>query len=360
MFRLARIGGDEGPMGTRQIADYLNAKGIRTQTGGRWGVGGVHEVLTRTTYMGLHRFNVYSWRKKAQKPEEEVVQIAVPPIIETKEFEVVQQLLRERSPQLKAPRFVNGTTLLGGICFCADCGGAMTLRTSGKGEQYRYYTCCTTARQGKTGCKGRTIPMSTLDALVGSYLEERLLAPDRLEELLAGLLKRREEHVARQKGRIADLKKQAADAEAKLTRLYEAIENGLAELDDANLKGRIAELRRIRDAARADAERVEAGDRGRIEITSDILSRFAEAARRRIKTDEGSFRRHYLQALVQRVEVGTHGIRIKGPKIQLLREFAKSGGNRGVETSGPEVRIFVPKWLAPGHAQSELYMRNFT
>jgi site-specific DNA recombinase len=111
MFRLARIGGDEGPMGTRQIADYLNAKGIRTQTGGRWGVGGVHEVLTRTTYMGLHRFNVYSWRKKAQKPEEEVVEIAVPPIIETEEFEAVQQLLRERSPQLKAPRFVNGTTL---------------------------------------------------------------------------------------------------------------------------------------------------------------------------------------------------------------------------------------------------------
>lgn len=112
-----------------------------------------HEILTRTTYIGLHRFNVYSWRKKAEKPEEEVVQIAVPPIIETEEFEAVQQFLRARSPQLKAPRFVNRATLLGGICFCADCGGAMTLRTSGKGEQYRYYTCCTAARQGKTGCR---------------------------------------------------------------------------------------------------------------------------------------------------------------------------------------------------------------
>jgi len=184
--------------------------------------------------------------------------------------------------------------------------------------------------------------MDTLDTLIGSYLEERLLAPDRLSELLAGLLKRRAEHVARQKTRIADLKKQAADAEAKLTRLYEAIENGLAALDDANLKGRIAELRRIRDAARADAERAEASD-----ITPDILSRFAEAARKRIKTDDGSFRRHHLQALVQRVEVGAHEIRIKGSKIQLLRELAKSDGNRGVETSGPEVRLFVPKWL-PG------------
>jgi site-specific DNA recombinase len=347
MFRLARVGGEDGPVGTRQIADYLNAKGIRTQTGGRWGIGAVHEILTRTTYIGLHRFNVYSWRKKAEKPEEEVVQIAVPPIIETEEFEAVQQIMRARSPQLKAPRFVSRATLLGGICFCADCGGAMTLRTSGKGEQYRYYTCCTAARQGKTGCKGRTVPMDMLDALIGSYLEDRLLAPDHLKELLAGLLKRREEHVERQKRRIADLKKQAADAEAKLTRLYEAIENGLAALDDANLKGRIAELRRIRDAARADAERAEAGDRRAPEITPDILSRFAEAARRRIKTDDGSFRRHHLQALVQRVEVGMDEIRIKGSKIQLLRELMASDGKRGVETSRPEVRIFVPKWL-PG------------
>jgi hypothetical protein len=30
--------------------------------------------------------------------------------------------------------------------------------------------------------------------------------------------------------------------------------------------------------------------------------------------------------------------------LEGLRDLAKSDGNRGVETSGPEVRIFVPKW----------------
>ncbi|MGO1303708.1 zinc ribbon domain-containing protein [Sphingomonas parapaucimobilis] len=36
----------------------------------------------------------------------------------------------------------NGPTLLNGICFCAKCGGAMTLRTSnGDGGQYSYSTC---------------------------------------------------------------------------------------------------------------------------------------------------------------------------------------------------------------------------
>src|SRR5208282_1796738 len=44
IFRLARIGDGEGSMGVRQIAAYLNERGLRTQTGGRWGVGAVHEL----------------------------------------------------------------------------------------------------------------------------------------------------------------------------------------------------------------------------------------------------------------------------------------------------------------------------
>ncbi len=38
-------------MGVKWITKHLNAAGIRTRDGGRWGLGAVHEVLTRTTYM---------------------------------------------------------------------------------------------------------------------------------------------------------------------------------------------------------------------------------------------------------------------------------------------------------------------
>jgi hypothetical protein len=51
----------------------------------------------------------------------------------------VQLLLKMRSPAVTAPRITSGPTLLTGICFCAACGMAMTLRT-GKGGRYRYYT----------------------------------------------------------------------------------------------------------------------------------------------------------------------------------------------------------------------------
>lgn len=67
----------------------------------------------------------------------------------------------------------SGPTLLTGINFCADCGGAMTRRT-GKSGHYRYYTCSIKARQGETGCKGRSIPMDRLDDIVACHIEDRL------------------------------------------------------------------------------------------------------------------------------------------------------------------------------------------
>ncbi|HZS85309.1 MAG TPA: zinc ribbon domain-containing protein [Stellaceae bacterium] len=55
-----------------------------------------------------------------------------------------------QDPKVTPARVVGGPTLLTGICFCADCGGTMTLRT-GKGGRYRYYTCSIKARQGESG-----------------------------------------------------------------------------------------------------------------------------------------------------------------------------------------------------------------
>lgn len=112
-------------------------------------------------------------------------------------------LLKSRSPAMIAPRIASGPTLLTGICFCAGCGGAMTLRT-GKSGRYRYYTCCTKARQGTTGCPGRIVPMEKLDTLVAEYIEQRLLQPKRLEQLLSHVLDRRTERAERRRSHIAE------------------------------------------------------------------------------------------------------------------------------------------------------------
>ena len=344
IFRLAREGdGSSGAMGVKSIAKHLNGAGIRTRDGGPWGLGAIHNVLTRTTYIGRHRFNTRFWKTRERKPNAELVEMAVPPIIEAAEFEAVQTLLKTRSPALTAPRIVSGPTLLTGICFCAGCGKAMTLRT-GKGGRYRYYTCSTKVRQGESGCLGRTVPMEKLDTLVADHIENRLLQPKRLEHSLSSVLDRCEERAERRTAHIAELRKRASEADAKLKRLYDAIENGIADLADPMLKDRIAELKAIGDQARTDAERAEDTiERVGPSITPQALKTFAKQARKRMRTDGGGYRRDHLRALAQRVEVDAKEVRIMGSKSALLRTLVVGSS---AKTAIFGVPSSVPKWRA--------------
>lgn len=120
---------------------------------------------------------------------------------------------------------------------------------------YRNFIAIRDGQQGETGRKGRAIPMDKLDNMVVHHIKERLLDPDRLEKLLGSVLGRREGQAERRREHIASLQRQAIESEQRLKRLYEAIEAGLADLDDPALKERIAGLKVIRDQARADADR---------------------------------------------------------------------------------------------------------
>jgi hypothetical protein len=100
----------------------------------------------------------------------------------------------------------------------------------------------------------------------------------------------------------------------------DAIENGVADLADAMLKDRVAELKAIRDQANADAARAEgAAERVGPSITPKALKTFAREARKRMRTETGGYRRDHLRALAQRVEVDKTEVRIMGSKTQLLR-----------------------------------------
>lgn len=339
-FELALEGdGTSGRMGVKAIAKHLNERKLYTRTGGRWGVGAVHRMLTRPTYIGRHEFNKRG-KTKVLKPTDEVIAVPVPPLLDQRTFDAVQAHLKSRNPKVAPPQVVGGPTMLTGICFCADCGGAMTIRT-GKSGRYRYYTCSTAARQGETGCKGRSIPMEKLDDLVAAHLEQRLLDSERLETVLAAVLDRRQERAERRATHATELRKKAAEADTRLKRLYDAIESGVADLEDESLKERIAELRSLKAQAQADAERATMALEGLgAEITPATLRAFAEAARLRLRGPDGGYRRDHLRALAQRVEVAEGEVRIIGSRSNLLRTLAAANG---VASAGA-VPSFVPRW----------------
>lgn len=95
IYRMALNGVDNrGPMGLKSIATWLNENKIRTRDGGRWGLGAVHQVLTRTTYIGQHRFNTRDHKTRTPKPESEHAVMEVPLIVSEAEFEAVQRSRR--------------------------------------------------------------------------------------------------------------------------------------------------------------------------------------------------------------------------------------------------------------------------
>ncbi len=345
IYRLFLEGdGTSGPKGVKAIATYLNERRMFTRDGGKWGLAQIHAILTRTTYIGEHRFNTRSHKDREKKPESEVAVMAVPPLIERETFDAVQARLKSRNPMLVPARVSSGPTLLTGICFCAKCGGAMTLRTGkGNGGQYTYYTCSTKARQGKTGCEGRSIRMDKLDHLVANHLEERLLQPKRLETILSSLLDRRQERAERRREHLAELNRRITETDQRLNRLYDAIESGVAALDDLGLKDRIANLKAVRDQATADAERIRmtldgSGDRA---VTPEMIDALSQAARRSLRIEGGGYRRDHLRAFAQRVEVADDEVRIMGRKSDLLQTLVAASSG---ETAAFAVRSSVLKW----------------
>jgi hypothetical protein len=262
--------------------------------------------------MGEHEFNKRA-KSKELKPVSEIVVVPVPPLIEHETFDAVQALLKARHPTVTPSAVISGPTMLTGLIHCAKCGGAMTIRT-GKGGRYRYYACSMKARQGPTACEGMAVPMDKLDDLVARHLEDRLLQPERLETTLATVLDRRQERSERQHEHIGELNRRAAESEARLKRLYDAIEAGVADLNDPALKERIDGLKAIRDQAKADAERSQAmlENSGSKAVTPQMVRNFAETARRDIRLKGGGYRRDHLRALAQRVEVADGEVRIMG------------------------------------------------
>ncbi len=99
IYRLAIHGdGAKGQMGVKNIVSHLNRNRIFTRDGGRWGIGigigQVHRILTRRTYMGEHEFNKRA-KSKELKPVSEIVVVPFPPIIDRETLDAVQALLAE-------------------------------------------------------------------------------------------------------------------------------------------------------------------------------------------------------------------------------------------------------------------------
>lgn len=295
----------------KAIVRYLNDRLIPTRDGGRWGIGQIHAILTRTTYVGQHRFNRRG-KDKARKADDEIITVAVPPLIDQTTFDAVQALLRDRNPKTLAPHLISSPNMLTGLLHCAQCGGLMTMRT-GKAGRYRYYACQKAARTHTARCTGIAIPIDALDTLVAQHMMKRLLDRKRVEGILTQILERRRERIARDGNDWLDeLNRRAEEARMRLERLRKAIEIGALDLEDPSLQERLACLRALqaRTAEETASLHAELDRSGTVKISASMLSAIIEKAGQRLLERGDGFRRGYASVFARRIVAEADKVRI--------------------------------------------------
>jgi site-specific DNA recombinase len=334
--------GSSGPMGIKKIVSWLNGRNY-TYRGKPFHVSNVDVVLRRTTYMGTHYFNQKDSRAGERRPREEWVAIAVPPIIDEETFRTVQARLGQRNPRQTPARVVSGPTLLTGVarCGCPGCGGALTIRT-GKSGMYRYYACSRRATRGATACRGRSIRMEKLDGIVLDALEERVLAPDRLPDLLTAFLEKSDESDQRRREELALLRAAKTNSEGALNRLYELVEQGLASPSDRDFAERLTHHRQRIAALTADItslERQLASTQRR--VTPEMVGKFGALLRDGLRGGNPALRQAYVRLLIEQVTVEADQVHIRGSRKALERAvIATAASARG------KVPSFAREWRA--------------
>ena len=333
--------GTEGrPMGVKAIATWLNERGI-LRRGRRFTTGGIHDILTSTTYHGLHHFNRTDSRNGRPRPPSEWVPFVVPAIIDEKTFNAVQALLQSRAPKRVAPRIVNSPTLLAGVARCGHCGAAL-IQNTGKGGRYRYYCCSTRLKEGPFGCTGLRMPMDKLDRIVIDEVSEQILQPEHLKDLLGEYLRTAIEREDRNRDRLRQMRQDHKEAEAGIARLLELVEKGLMDAEDASMRERLVNLRFRRDElADQIADLTRRLAMAEPVITPEKIEKVALLLREKLYSGPPDLRQAYARLLLNEVRVDDREIRISGSKAVLARTAAG-----GVAKTTPAVLSFVREWRA--------------
>ncbi|WAH36553.1 recombinase family protein [Alicyclobacillus dauci] len=298
---------DEG-LGTLKIAEYLNQYGRLTKNGRRWSRGTVAQVLQNPAYVGdlvygktrntLKRTYDDKGYAKSQGrnalPEEDwiIVRDVHQPLISRDVFEEAQHIRSRRAK--KNPR--KSRHPLTGILVCGYCGAGMVCQKHRwRDRVYRYYTCSTAFRFGRTACSQPNLNAEWLECSVWSYVMKRLRPLDGADVTV----KRRPSEILDGKNERSRLERTLEKARLGLQRLLS--DPDVPESSFAHLKlNLLSTIRTTEQALHALDERSESAQA--IAPKTTPLKPWLEVLGQ-LDVSDLDGRRSRLQGLIDRVEV---------------------------------------------------------
>lgn len=302
--------------GGRWIVRALNDSAYSLR-GARFTNGNIAGILANEAYTGTYHDRTAD--DDGVRPDiEDAIPVACPAIISREQFDRVASTRASRNPRAMAPHVAAGTTLLTGLARCGGpgCTSGLTIAT-GKGGRYAYYRCNDRLNRGGN-CSTRPIRREELDNIVIDAIERRVLAPERLRELLAGVLDlSAERHLARQT-ELRHLRAEKTRTETAMNKLLILVEDEIMSPRDPVFAGRMAENKARFASVSARIDVVEAQlVRGARQIDEHTVAKFGELLAAKLRDDDPTLRAAYLKLFVAEVRVSDSLIEITGPTVAL-------------------------------------------
>jgi site-specific DNA recombinase len=268
------------------------------------------------------------------------VKNAWPAIIDPDAFAIIQNKMASRRPEQIHPRTLPSHYLLSGFLFCS-CGHAMIGR-SAKSHQYYYYTCNGSFKKGEDACTARAWPKDKLERQIIEQVKDEVLCQESLEELVGLVNEELDSGHDTLKERLDAINAQVNDVQARLSRLYDALETNKLSLDD--LAPRIKDLRSRQDELTRSRLWLEAeqGTRKARHLDARTVKAYAEDLKRLLEEGRVPESKSFLRSFIKRIEIDGGSARIdyvvpvppdrgKTESVGVL-SMANLGGAEGIRT----------------------------
>jgi len=289
--------------GLKAIARSLNADGISSSTGKKWGATSIEKILHNEAYTGT-----MVWGKRTKNPSQIIngtvtlrTGRAWPALVDGVAFTQIQARLAARAPKVIHPREVDSPYLLSGIMRCGVCGAAMVGQRSG--HRYHYYMCSNARRKGREVCSSPILPKDKVEGFIIDRIKSYVLTEENLEELVRLTNEELCQSCSENRGRLELIQAQIEEMDGRLGKLYDAIETG--EFKGEELAPRIKALSQKKEEllqAKADAEEnlhyksVDMAD-------PQVVQEYADDLRSLLTKSSITEQRSFLKSFVERIEV---------------------------------------------------------
>ena len=331
MYRLALAG-----EGAASIAGILDGEGLRTPRGKPWRKQSILNILRNEVYTGTLIWGVKrTGRQKVKDAKPVRVDNAHQALVSQEAFDQVQALLAQRTRKRVHPKQLVSDYLLSGLMRC-KCGERM-IGHSAKNRTVHYYGCQARMKANKSVCDQPFLNRDEAERAVIDALRTVVLTPEHLTELVSLVHEELTEDSRAQEEARAAIDASLADAKRRLTRLYDALEQGLLDMTD--LAPRIRAAKSKVDELTADRAKLDAGG-------APVIPLLGEAAIRNMVADlhallsVGSVttRKAFLRAWVTEIDAEDRHLTVH----YTLPPLGPVGGEpmalaAGAEDLGPEV-----------------------